>query len=83
MLKSFLTFLFASFLFISPHALQRSVEVIKIEGAINPVSAEFIINSIENAEKVKAECLIIELDTPGGLMKSMKLIIKKDYPIYL
>ena len=53
------------------------VDVIRISGIINPVSKDFIINSIEEAEEKNAECIIIELDTPGGLMKSMKLIIKK------
>ncbi|HDI51185.1 MAG TPA: nodulation protein NfeD, partial [Bacteroidetes bacterium] len=52
-------------------------EVIKIDGIINPVSAKFIIESLEQAEAENAVCLIIELDTPGGLMTSMRQIVKK------
>jgi len=53
------------------------VHVITIEGVINPVSAKFIIESLERAEEAGAECLIIELDTPGGLMESMRSIVKE------
>ncbi|RKY87072.1 nodulation protein NfeD [candidate division KSB1 bacterium] len=66
------------FIFISfSDQSERLVYVIEIEGTINPVSTDFIINSIETAEKKNAECLIIEMDTPGGLMKSMKSIVKE------
>lgn len=47
-----------------------------IDGVINPASAEFIRNAIEESESMKATCLVIELDTPGGLMKSMNAIVK-------
>jgi len=49
---------------------------IKVDGVINPASEEFIHKSIETAVENHAECLIIELDTPGGLMKSMNMIVK-------
>lgn len=47
-----------------------------VEGVINPVVAEFISDSISGAEAAKAEALIIQLDTPGGLDLSMRDIIK-------
>ncbi len=53
-----------------------SVEWITIDGAIGPVSAEYISDGIERAEDAEAECLVIEMDTPGGLMKSMRMICK-------
>jgi membrane-bound serine protease (ClpP class) len=43
-------------------------------GSINPGLADFIIEGIEQAEKDKAEALIILLDTPGGLEASMRKI---------
>lgn len=43
---------------------------------INPVTAEYIEKAIDKAEKDKAECLIIELDTPGGLLTSTRRIVK-------
>jgi membrane-bound serine protease (ClpP class) len=52
------------------------VHKITIEGAINPVVTEFIIQSIEKAEDANAELLVIEMDTPGGLMASMHEIVK-------
>jgi membrane-bound serine protease (ClpP class) len=54
----------------------RSVHVIRINGPINPVAAEYIVDSIAEATDAKAECLIIELDTPGGLMESTRIITK-------
>lgn len=46
------------------------------EGVINPVSAEYLGNAIEFAEKEQANCLVFQLDTPGGLDTSMRTMIK-------
>lgn len=54
---------------------KHRVDVIKIDGAINPVVADFLHDVIEQANKEKAECLIIELNTPGGLLKSTRMIV--------
>lgn len=43
-------------------------------GSINPGLAGFILEGIEQAEKDKAEALVILLDTPGGLEASMRKI---------
>ena len=50
---------------------------IEVDGIINPATAKFIIESIDQASQQGAQCLIIQLDTPGGLMESMRLIVKK------
>ncbi len=55
----------------------ETVKVLTVESAITPVSAEYIMKAIEQAELENAECIIIQLDTPGGLMTSMEDIIKK------
>ncbi|HEX9652858.1 MAG TPA: nodulation protein NfeD [bacterium] len=52
------------------------VHVIKVESIITPVSAEFITKSIIRAEEAEVQCLIIELDTPGGLLESTRDITK-------
>lgn len=57
-------------------AYQSVVKVITLETAITPVSAEYLIRAIREAEDDNAECLIVQLDTPGGLMTSMEDIIK-------
>ena len=63
----------------------KNAEVITIDGVINPVVAEFITKSIRRAASQRAECLIIQMDTPGGLDLSMRSIIKEmmnaDIPI--
>jgi membrane-bound serine protease (ClpP class) len=55
---------------------EGGVLVISVSGVINPASAEFIHNSLERASAMKAAALVIELDTPGGLDTSMRIIIK-------
>ncbi|MCI4626701.1 MAG: nodulation protein NfeD [Candidatus Magnetoovum sp. WYHC-5] len=51
--------------------------VIKVAGAINPVSAEFIEKKIEKVKDSNHyEAIVIELDTPGGLDTSMRTIVK-------
>ena len=50
--------------------------VIKIDGAINPVVAEFIVDEIGQANSSSAELVVIQMDTPGGLNTSMRQIIK-------
>jgi len=53
------------------------VRVITIDDdIINPVAAEYIARAIEKAESDDAECLIIRLDTPGGLLASTRIIVK-------
>jgi membrane-bound serine protease (ClpP class) len=53
----------------------QKVISIKIDGSINPVSAGFIGNAIEKAGRENAACLLIHLNTPGGLVKSTRVIV--------
>lgn len=55
---------------------RKQVDVIKINDAITPAIAEFINKAIDQATKNRSECLVIQLDTPGGLDTSMRDIIK-------
>jgi membrane-bound serine protease (ClpP class) len=50
---------------------------IDVDGIINPASAGFIEDGIEEAEEAEAACLVIQMDTPGGLMESMRSIVKR------
>nr|WP_019450803.1 nodulation protein NfeD [Cupriavidus sp. BIS7] len=52
------------------------VYVIPIQGAISPASASFAMHGIEQARKHGAQLIVIEMDTPGGLDKSMRDIIQ-------
>ena len=58
-------------------AYRKSIEVIKINDPITPVIAEYIITAIDEAEEKSLECVVIEIDTPGGLDLAMRDIIKK------
>ena len=52
----------------------QHVIVITVDGPINPAAASFVQRSIAKAQKEKAPCLIIRLNTPGGLLKSTRVI---------
>jgi len=52
------------------------IVVVKIDGAINPVVAEFVTDEIGQANLSSAELVVIQMDTPGGLDTSMRQIIK-------
>ena len=63
----------------------HDILILKIEDAIGPGIADFIETGIKKANDDLAACLIIELDTPGGLAESMRTIVKailaSDIPI--
>jgi membrane-bound serine protease (ClpP class) len=63
----------------------QKVIAININESINPASAEFIHEGIQKAEKENAECLIINLNTPGGLLVSTREIVtnimKSEVPV--
>lgn len=62
----------------SVHSQEKApVYVIEVDGIINPATSKFIIESIDKATEKGAQCLILQLDTPGGLMESMRIIVKK------
>jgi len=72
-MKRFLSYCF--FLLFLNSVTGQTVISMKIDGSINPVSADFIHNGIEKAKKQNAECLVIHLNTPGGLLKSTRVIV--------
>jgi len=52
------------------------VDLIDIDGSINPATADFIDDAIAKAHAGGASALVIRLDTPGGLLSSAKKIVK-------
>lgn len=48
-----------------------------IDDVISPVSVNYLIRTIEKCEADGAQFLIIQLDTPGGLVESTRVLIKK------
>jgi membrane-bound serine protease (ClpP class) len=53
--------------------------LIRINGAIGPATSSYISRAIDLASRKKDTCLIIQLDTPGGLLESTKEIVEKFY----
>ncbi|MCC6484815.1 MAG: nodulation protein NfeD [Armatimonadetes bacterium] len=59
------------------HALAAGiVRVVRVEGSIDPATAAYILRGIRTATEHKDALLLVELDTPGGLVDSTKDIIK-------
>ncbi len=58
-------------------AASRHVNLVTIDGAIGPVSARIIDKAIESSLEDSAEALVIEMNTPGGLDESMRLITRR------
>ena len=79
-MKASLSALLAALL-LSPalSAQAEKVALIKVTGAINPATAGYIARSIDEAAAEKAQCLILQLDTPGGLLDSTKDIVQSFY----
>ena len=57
-------------------APEKTVDLIVVDAMINPGIADFIHESLAAAERDGARALIIQLDTPGGLLDSTKSIVK-------
>ncbi len=55
---------------------EGNVVVLAIDDGIGVATAEYIISGIEHAEATNAELIVIEMDTPGGLMAPMDDIVK-------
>ena len=62
----------------APLAGMRSthISLIVVDATINPAVADFIRESIDQAARQGALALIVQLDTPGGLLSSTKTIVK-------
>jgi membrane-bound serine protease (ClpP class) len=60
----------------TPSRAAGDVHVIPIQGAIQDIQAEILSDAISRAEDEGAALLIIELDTPGGLMSSMRDMVQ-------
>ena len=57
-------------------AADSHIDVHVVEGIINPVIVEYVSQSIEQAEADNAGAVVFQLDTPGGLVESTRMIVK-------
>jgi membrane-bound serine protease (ClpP class) len=69
------TFLFLFVTLVPSLTFSQKGYVIKIDGSINPASAGYLHRAVQTAAENNAECLIIELNTPGGLLKSTRMMV--------
>ncbi len=75
-MKTALTCLALSLLGAATVIAAEKVSFIKIDGAIGPATASYISRSIDEARTQNAQCLIIQLNTPGGLLDSTQTIVQ-------
>jgi membrane-bound serine protease (ClpP class) len=52
------------------------VDVVQLDGVIGPAMPRYVLRALDRAARENARALVIEIDTPGGLMKSMDDITK-------
>lgn len=57
--------------------VEAAVARIDLNGAIDPITAEFVVRSIDRAESEAVEFLLIRIQTPGGFAMSMEEIITR------
>ena len=63
---------------LAPARAAEPVALIQIDGVISPVTLRLVSMAIDRAQAEKAQALIIQLDTPGGLERSMRSIVQRE-----
>ncbi len=82
MLKIIRILLLLSLLIAAPIAIKAQaatpvIEVLRVEGTIVPIVADYIDRGISQAEDENATVVIIELNTPGGLLGATEKIVQR------
>jgi len=66
-------------------AAPKQIRVLTVQGVIGPMVANYLAQQIRTAERHSVECIIVQLDTPGGLLDSThditKAILGSDVPV--
>jgi membrane-bound serine protease (ClpP class) len=55
------------------------VNLIRIDGAIGPATASYVERAVRHGTESGARCLVVQIDTPGGLLDSTKAIVQSFY----
>jgi membrane-bound serine protease (ClpP class) len=61
----------------TPSTSRGHVVLLRIDGVISPVAVRLVGLAIDRAQAERAAALVIELDTPGGLERSMRSIVQR------
>jgi membrane-bound serine protease (ClpP class) len=54
----------------------KSVWLLELDGPIGPATADYFISNLKDAQRADAALFVLQLDTPGGLDRSMRDMIK-------
>ncbi len=54
---------------------QQPIHVLTVNGSINPTTFDYLKHGIEHAKNKNAQAVIVELNTPGGLLESTRSIV--------
>ena len=76
-LAFFVALVAGALLTITASADTPSIQVLRVEGTIVPIVADYIDRGISQAEDENATVCIIELDTPGGLLGATEEIVQR------
>jgi membrane-bound serine protease (ClpP class) len=69
----------------SPAAAAEPVSIIEMDGTISPITVRLLSAALERARTDHSQALVVELNTPGGLERSMRSmvqsILSSDIPV--
>jgi membrane-bound serine protease (ClpP class) len=54
-----------------------TVVIAELDGIIHPIAAEYLTGVIDEADRSKAELIVVVLRTPGGLLESTRTIVSR------
>ncbi|MDE3057127.1 MAG: nodulation protein NfeD, partial [Bacteroidota bacterium] len=74
-MKTLALFLLLLFTALETYADNNLVYELTINGSINPATSDYIHNGMKQAEEKNAECIIIRINTPGGLLTATRSIV--------
>ncbi len=65
--------------FLAPfcHAAPPQVVVLHLDDTIQPISDEYLVRGLKRAEELHAEAVLIELNTPGGLLETTRDMVRQ------